>query len=170
MIRAVLIACLATVSAFAQAVPDKSAQIEAMKKLSFMIGKWEGEATVRRGPGEPTKIRQSEDVQYRLDGLIILIEGTGRDPVTGAKVFNAIATISFDDAAKKYRIRAYNDGRYIDTEMEVTDNGYAWGIDAGAARVRYTMKLNDKGEWNEVGDVTMGERTFRTVDMTVRKQ
>lgn len=167
--RLVLVFLLAAVAAFAQARPDKAAQIEAMKKLDFLVGKWEGEATVRMGPGEPLKLKQSEHVEYRLDGLVLLVEGTGRNPDSGAKMFNALAAISFDDNSKTYRIRAYNDGRYIDAPLEVTEKGFQWAIQAGPAKVEYTMKLNEKGEWHEVGDATVGERTFRTVEFTVRK-
>jgi hypothetical protein len=169
MIR-VALALLIAVSAFAQSPrPDKAAQLEAMKKLSFLVGKWEGEATARMGPGEPIKLRQTEDVQYKLDGLVLIVEGTGRN-LEGAKVFSALATISYDDAAKSYRIRAHNDGRFVDAPLEVSEKGFKWTVQSGPAKVEYTMNLTEKGEWHEFGDATFGERKFRTVDFTVRKQ
>lgn len=170
MIR-VALAVLLAASAFAQqGRPDKAAQIEAMKKLSFLTGKWEGEATVRMGPGEPRKLKQSEDVQYRLDGTILVVEGTGSDAATGDKVFNAFGVISYDEAAKGYKIRAYTEGRIADSPLEVTDKGFKWFIVSGPYRINYAMNLNDKGEWVETGDAVVGERTFRTVEMTVRKK
>jgi hypothetical protein len=54
-----------------------------MKKLAFLIGKWSGDATSRRGQNETVKVKQTEEVQFKLDGLVLLIEGTGRDPNSG---------------------------------------------------------------------------------------
>jgi hypothetical protein len=161
---------LLSLSAFAQQRPDKAAQIEAMKKLSFLTGKWQGEAVARMGPGDPVKLAQTEDVRYMLDGTILLIEGVGRNPQSGAKLFNALGIVSYDEASKSYRIRAYTEGRQIDAPFEVSEKGFKWSIASGGYRVDYAMLLNENGEWHETGDVTAGERTFRTVDMTLRRQ
>ena len=59
-------------------LPDLNAQRAAMKKLEFLIGKWNGQARLLRGPGEWVDLHQSEDAQYKLDGLILVIEGVGR--------------------------------------------------------------------------------------------
>ncbi len=140
-----------------------------MKKLEFLIGKWSGDATVW-GRGGAMKIAQSENVQWKLDGLVMLIEGTGRD-ADGKVVFQALATVSYDDASKRYSFRSYNDGRYLDTELKVPEKGFAWGFDAGAAKVSNTMHLTDKGEWAEVTEVTLGSAAPRkTVEMLLKRQ
>lgn len=88
-------------------------QREAMHKLAFLAGRWSGPITVIRGPGEPLRLTQTENVQFKLDGLVLLIEGqsTGSD---GKVLFSALATISYDDASHTYRFRAYNDGHYLE--------------------------------------------------------
>jgi len=48
-----------------------------MEKLAFLVGKWTGEARLLRA-GEWVDLLQSEDAQYKLDGLILIIEGVGR--------------------------------------------------------------------------------------------
>ena len=101
-----------------------------------------GDAVVMRGPGETVKVRQTEEVKYKLNGLLLLIEGTGRNPDTGDAVFNALATISYDDASGVYHFRAYNDGRYLDTELKVPEKGFEWGYKAGPA----TRPLRDAFE------------------------
>lgn len=151
-------------SAFAQPhQPNLDAQREAMKKLDFLVGKWSGDASVTMGPGAPVKVRQSEDVQFKLDGLLLLIEGTGRDPESGKVVFNALATVTYDDAAGKYRFRSHSRGHYLDTEMKVEGKGFEWGMQAGPGNIRYVMKLNDKGEWVETGDMIMGSNPPRRI-------
>ena len=46
---------------------------------------------------------------------------------------------SFDDAAGTYRFCAYNDGRYLDTELAVKPGEFAWGYTAGPAKVSNTQ-------------------------------
>src|SRR5438046_701313 len=119
--RCILI--LLAVTAVSAQQPNAAAQREAMKKLEFLVGKWSGPASVVRGPGESLKITQSEDVQMKLDGLVLLVEGTGRD-LDEKIVFRALATISYDDTTSSYRFRAYNEGRFLDSELKVSDKGF----------------------------------------------
>ena len=107
--------------------PNVAAQREAMKKLDFLAGKWSGDALVSRGPGEPMKVVQSENIQLKLDGLVLLIEGTARNP-DGKIVFQALATVSYDDSTSVYRFRSYNDGRYLETELKVIPQGFTLGL------------------------------------------
>lgn len=54
-------------------VPDLEVQREAMKKLGFLVGKWAGEARLLRGPGEWAELLQTEEAQFKLDGLVLVI-------------------------------------------------------------------------------------------------
>ena len=91
--------------------PNVKAQGEAMKKLTFLVGTWTGDA-LTAGANEKIKVKQTEEVSFKLDGLVLLIEGTGRNPENGEVMFRALATVSYDDAAGVYHFRAYNDGSY----------------------------------------------------------
>lgn len=89
-----------------------------------------------RGPGEPMKVVQSENIQFKLDGLVLLLEGT---------------CVSYDDSASVYRFRSYNDdGRYLETELKLLPRGFAWGFEAGPLKVNNSMRLNETGEWTEI--------------------
>jgi hypothetical protein len=150
--------------------PNVAAQKEAMKKLEFLVGRWKGPASVRRGPGEPIRITQHENVQYKLDGLLLLIEGEGRDG-EGKSVFGALAVVSFDDTTGTYRFRAFNDGRTLETEFKVEEKGFAWGYTAGALKVMNVMKVSESGEWVETTDATFGANpTLRTVEMKLARE
>jgi hypothetical protein len=171
--RTIVLGCFFVLgfTSYAQQQPNVAAQREAMKKLAFLVGTWSGDAIVIRGPGDPIKVRQTEEVQYKLNGLVLLIEGTGRNLSTGDVMFNALATIAYDDTANAYRFRAHNDGRYLDTDLKVSTNGFEWGYKAGPAVVGFVMRLTEKGEWLETGDVTMGTNPpQKTFEMTVRRQ
>lgn len=163
-------AWLIAAPALAQGRANPEVQREAMKKLAFLAGHWTGEATVTLGPGPPVALQQSEAVQFKLDGLLLLIEGTGRDVRTGAVVFNALATIAFDEASKTYRIRAFNDGNYVDTEFEVREKGFEWGFTSGPVVVKNSMTLDPAGQWIETTDVVINNGPARrTVELRVRR-
>ena len=99
-------------------------QREAMRKPSFLAGHWSGPVTIVRGTGEPIHLTQTEDVEYKLDGLVLLIEGRSTS-VSGKVLFSALATIAYDDSSRSYRFRAYNDGHYVDTELSLLDHGFS---------------------------------------------
>ena len=146
------------------------AQREAMRKISFLAGHWSGPITVVRGPGEPLHLTQTEDVAYKLDGLVMLVEGKSTD-ADGKVGFSALATIAYDDASHTYHFRAYNGGHYVDTELSVPANGFSWSYAAGPAHIVNTMHLTDKGEWSEVTDVTVGSNPpHRSVEMLLQRQ
>jgi hypothetical protein len=78
------------------------AQRAAMKKLDFLVGQWSGEARVWRGPGEPTEMFQTEDAQYKLGGLILMIEGIKKTKADGKMALQALGIISYDDESGTY--------------------------------------------------------------------
>ena len=83
-------------------VPDLEAQREAMKRLGFLVGKWAGEARLLRGPAESVELLQTEEANYKLDGLILVIEGIGRTQSGGQAFLQAFGIISYDDESGTY--------------------------------------------------------------------
>jgi len=149
----VLLGLTATAQPAAQSA--SAVQQGAMKKLAFMAGRWSGPITITEEHGAPLQLTQTEDVQYKLDGLLLLVEGKSTD-AGGKTAFSALAVISYDDATQAYRIRAYHDGRYVDAELKVLADGFSWGFPAGPVQVTNTVRLNSKGEWQETTDVQFG--------------
>jgi hypothetical protein len=170
LLAASLIAFSLTLVAQQSGSSSVDAQREAMRKLSFLSGHWSGPITIFRGTGEPLHLTQTEDVEYKLDGLVLLIEGKSTS-ASGKVLFNALATIAYDDASRTYRFRAYNDGRYLDTELSVLDHGFSWGFTSGPAHIVNNMQLTAKGEWNEFTEVTVGSNpAHRSVEMVLQHQ
>jgi len=143
-----------------------------MKKLSFLTGRWSGEASVLRGPGQFVDLSQTEEAQFKLDGLVLMIEGVGRAKSDGKLVLQALGLISFDDDSGTYRMRAFNDGRWLETEVKLADGGRAvtWGFTLGEMRTESTLRFNEKGEWTEHAELTIGARPpQKLMDLTVRR-
>jgi hypothetical protein len=152
--------------------PDVDAQRAAMKKLSFLIGKWSGEASLLRGPGQFVDLSQTEEAQFKLDGLVLMIEGVGCTKSDGARVLQALGLISFDDESGTYRMRAFNDGRWLESEVKLAEGGSAitWGFTLGELKTNSVLRLNEKGEWTELAQLTIGTLPpQKLMDLTVRR-
>ena len=136
-----------------------------MRKLSFLIGDWSGEARALRGPGEPVEMIQTEVARFLLDGLLLMIEGVGRRKADRQLVLQAVGVISYDDAAGAYFMRAFNDGRWLETEVKLSPSGEAlsWGFEVGAIRTKSSLEINARGEWIEHHELTVGDQPPRTL-------
>jgi hypothetical protein len=128
-----------------------------MQKLAYMSGRWQGEATVRQGNTPPIKVLQEEDIQFKLDGTIMLIEGIGRKPeAPEAIVFNAMAVVSYNQYTKQYGLKTYTkEGNQADAYFKiVSDNHFEWGFETPTkAKIRYDIVLNPQDKtWIEKGE------------------
>jgi hypothetical protein len=151
-------------------VPNLDAQRAAMKKLSFLAGKWTGEARLYGAAGR-MELHQTEEAQYKLDGLVLVIEGIGRTEPSGHAVLQAFGMISFDDEGGKYRMRAFNDGRFLETEVKLLeeDKGISWGFVLGEIRTNSVLRINQSGEWTELAEITISsEPSRKLLELTVR--
>ena len=143
-----------------------------MKKLSFMVGRWSGEAAVLRPSGQFVALSQTEEAQFELDGLVLMIQGVGRTKSDGKLALQALGLISFDDQTGTYSMRAFNDGRWLESEVKLADEGHeiTWGFTLGGIRTASVLHLNEKGEWVEHADLTVGTQPARRLmDLTVRR-
>ncbi len=175
MLRRLLVSMALLASCMGQQprIPDIAAQRTALKKLDFLVGKWSGEAHVLRDPNNPVELIQTEEAQYKLDGLILIIEGVGRNKATGEVALQALGIISYDDEAGAYRMRAYNDGRYLETELKLGESGkeIRWGFALGEIKTNSVLRIDEKGEWTELTEIAVGSQPARKyMDLTVSRQ
>lgn len=136
-----------------------------MQKLSYFVGKWKGEAIAKQRNGPDTKVAQEENIQYKLDNTLLLIEGTGRNPVnTSEIVFNALAIVTYDEAAKAFKFRSHlKDGSQTDAYFKIVgENHFEWGFDVpNNAKIRYYIELDPKAKtWNETGEYSPDGTTW----------
>jgi hypothetical protein len=116
--------------------PNVEAQRAAMKKLGFPVGEWKGEASALRGAGQFVDMVQTESAHFKLDGLLLVIEGVGRAKADGTPPLQALGLIYFDDDAGIYRMRAFNDGRWLETEVKLADGEFLGGLRLVSLRLR----------------------------------
>jgi hypothetical protein len=162
---------ISSVAALAQA--PASGQRDEMKKLDWLVGQWNGTGWMQLGPQGRKEFTITETVQGKLDGLVLVIEGNGKSKEDGRAVHTALAFVSYDEGAKTFRWRAFTaEGRQTDTVAKVGANTLEWGLEIpDRGRMRYTIKLNEKGEWFEVGEMTQDGETWRKFfEMTLQRQ
>jgi len=144
-----------------------------MKEVGFLVGKWAGEARLLRGPAESVELLQTEEVQYKLDGLILVIEGVGRAKSDGQPFLQAFGIVSYDDESGTYRMRAFNDGRFLETQMKLLEEGkgMTWGFELGEIRTNSVLRINERGEWTELAEITIGSQPpKKLLELSVRPQ
>ena len=156
--------------------PPPAAQRDAMKKLDFLVGQWKGEGWMEFAPGQRRTFKGTEVVQGKLDGLLLTIEGLHRGQVGDKKeevvVHNAFVLMSYDDQAKRYRFQAFTGrGNSEDAEAKVSEGQLVWGMKVPKfGDVRYTIKLDQKGRWFEVGEVSQDGKEWRKFfEMTLER-
>lgn len=148
-----------------------------MSKLDWLVGEWKGEVSARSGPGKPETAIQVEKVTPRAGGKVLLVEGLGRkkleDGTAGDVVHDAIALISWDEEKKTYRFIGHVAQQpSVDTTLDLTaPNTLVWGLTPPqGGKVRFTIRLTEKGEWNEVGEFSPdGTKWFKFLEMNLTK-
>lgn len=142
-----------------------------MKKLDYFVGDWKGTAVVQTQKG-PQTVNQTEHIKWELDGVVLAIEGIGRenDKVT----FNALALIHFDPALQEFKFRSYlKEGYATDAYFKVLgENKFQWGFDIPAGgKVKYSITLDPvKKTWYELGEYSPdGSQWMKSIEMNLVK-
>ena len=88
-------------------------------------------------------------------------------------VLQALGVISYDDENAAYTTRAFNDGRFLESEVRLLENGKGmkWGFSLGEIKTSSTLRITDKGDWTEYAEITFASRPpQRLMELTVRPQ
>jgi hypothetical protein len=102
-----------------------------------------------------------------------VIEGVGRTKADGKPALQAYGIISYHDAAHTYRMRAFNDGRWLETGVQLLEegNGITWGFTFGEIKTSSVLRINSQGEWTEVTQLTIASQPLRRyMELTVRPE
>lgn len=149
---------------------------EEMGKLDFLVGEWKGEAWIQMGPGKRENVIQTEKVTKKAGGKVLLVEGLGKkkleDGTAGEVAHDAIALISWDNAKSTYRFIGHvAQQESVDTALDMTaPNTLVWGRDTPQGKVRFTIRLTEQGQWNEVGEFSRdGTAWMKFMEMTLTK-
>jgi hypothetical protein len=92
-----------------------------------------------------------------------VIEGIGRAKSSGAPLLHAFGIISYEDETTTYRMRAFNEGRFLETGIRLLEEGkrMTWGFTLGEVRTKSLLRINEHDEWTEVHEITIGSKPPR---------
>ncbi|MEW6989720.1 hypothetical protein AADZ91_03435 [Colwelliaceae bacterium 6441] len=154
---------------FAQA-NNEIKQIE-MSKIAFLQGQWQGEGWFSSKGAPKSYFNQTENVQFEMDGLALSIQGIGRDKTSHSVIHNAFAVIYYDVLKQQFRMHSYKDGGFLDAYAKVTeDQRFIWGFTMQYGEIRFTIEINDKGQWHEIGEFSKdGKKWYQNFEMTLNK-
>ena len=160
--------------AFGQADKDAlqklaDAQRAEMKKLDAMIGLWKGSGWSQQGKERET-FTGTENVQRKIDGLALLVEGKFVDKNNVVK-HETLAVLSYNSTSKDYDFNTFLfNGRKGQYTLKAAGEDWQWGFSFSGGTVRYTIKLT-ADTWHEIGEISMDEgKTWRQFfEMTLKK-
>ena len=69
-------------------------------------------------------------------------------------------------------MRAFNDGRWLETDVKLADDGnsISWGFALGEFKTTTVLRINENGEWTEHGELVIGDRPpQKTMESKVRR-
>ncbi len=173
LVLAAILTAVALVCVFAADQPtSKDVQRREMKKLDWFVGHWTGTGWIQMGPQGRNEFTQTETIEAKLDGLVLVIEGLGKAKEDGSTVHTALAFVSYDHHINKFRWHAFTPEGQIDTEAKVGTDTFEWSLQIPQrGQMRYTITRNEKGEWFEVGEMIQDDQTrHKFFEMTLRKQ
>jgi hypothetical protein len=173
----VLFAYLSADIAFAQAPANTGEHKKKLEIFSNWIGQWKGQGTIQRGPNNSSSSDVTEDIEMKLDGSLVVMEGIGKklDEQTKSEkiVHHAFGILSYDTNAGKYRLKTYlAEGMTADAWFNVMgDNKYQWGFDVPQGKIRYTITIDPVAKtWQEIGEFSSDEKTwYKTFEMNLKK-
>ncbi len=171
--RILVVLFLLPLPILAQAPADPGPAIEAVGRVAFLEGRWAGEGWIQMGQGPRQEFTQTETVEQKLDGAVMLIEGVGHSKGDGSKkVHHALALLSFDPVGKTLLFSSFMAGRpRLDVVPEVGENTFEWGYPPpSGGTVRYSIVV-ENDSWHEVGEYSRdGESWYRFFEMKLARQ
>ena len=164
-------------AAFAQEKENMAGQFQVdlqkteMQKLDKMIGKWWGAGWIQQGKNRE-EFTGTENVQKKLDGLALLVEGRFTAKNEPEKVIHeTLAVLSYNTKTNIYDFKTYlangSGGNFI---FSLISGGYEWGMNFPGNKIVYTITIKD-GVWNEIGKVSRddGKTWFQFFEMNLKK-
>lgn len=143
-------------AAFAQQTDPLPMVQQKMQALKWLTGKWQGTAKIMGQDGQKQEVKHTLELANKLNSTVLLLNESailGQDTVA-----QNIGLFGYNTLQSKYNLQAYTkDGFYIDAYVEVLDKKLIWRIHLSGTVIRYTIRLNDKGQWYQTGDMSADE-------------
>ena len=172
-----IIATLVATQAISQSTDSV---ITDLKQVQVMEGTWIGEGWIMGGAGKRMRFQQTEIINSKVNGNVLMIEGLGYaiedSVVTDRVIHDVVGMISINPTSGNATMLSIleKQGR---SEVELYrlggKNVFRWSIKSpyNGATVRFTDDLTNPNEWHEIGEVATGQgQWYQFFEMTLTKQ
>lgn len=149
-----------------------------MDKLLFLLGDWAGDGWIEAGKDRRQTFAMKVSAKYKAGGGMMAIEGLGTEGFPGRPerfiIHRVFFVVGFDWKEKIFRLRSFLflEG-LVDTIPIVGQNVFIWGYQEDFMRrhVRYTIRLNEKKQWHEIGELSSdnGRSWRKFFEMTLNR-
>jgi hypothetical protein len=150
---------------------DAGLQKNEMSKLDKMVGKWSGAGWIQQG-AKREEFTGTENVQRKLGGLALLIEGRFTDKNQSDKVMHeTLAVLSYNKRTKIYDFKTYlANGSGGEFTFVAKGENFEWSLNFPGTKILYTISFKD-GVWNEIGKMSRddGKTWFQFFEMNLKK-
>lgn len=147
----------------------------AMEPFAWLIGEWEGTATVHMGNGGTFSIAQRETVTSAAFNTAMLIQGRGMSTVNAVSklTWDAAGLFGYDAGRKVFSFAsASGSGNMQMFAVTTQGDGFTWGFRDGAGmEQQYVIAKTPQGQWKEVGRMSIdgGKSWTTTVELLLSK-
>ena len=148
----------------------------AMSAYAWLVGEWEGTATVYTGVGNTMTLIQHESVTSAAFGTALVIQGRGTMERNGTtqQVWDAAALFAYNAPSKTFSFTsAGGSGLAQMFAVDAHGDGFTWSYsESASAKTRFVITRSRDGKWTEVGErSTDGGATWtKTIDLVLTKQ
>jgi hypothetical protein len=151
-----LIAIASTILSYAQTPELKQKTINAINKIAFLKGKWEGTFKFFSNGQLQATANLTDEVVAKVNNTIIEIYGSVGKMQNDTSVHQALVIISYDANKDKYIMKEYSDGgKQIDGETRLVDdhtlqhnfNDREWGYQ------KITIMVQNN-KWKEITEMS----------------
>ncbi len=130
-----------------------------MQELQALVGAWEGTGWVEFEGTPRREFTAIEEVESKLDGLVLTMELTGKGMLPeleelGEIVFHhSFGIATYDAVDNRYRMATFReDGTIRIVDVEVSNGGMEWSYDdPELGTVRNTVRLTESGMYYAAG-------------------
>ncbi len=152
--------------AWAQAEYELNKDVQKkMSSLAFLQGKWAGSGWMIGQDRQKSTFVQEETVEFKLSGTLLQVEGLGK--VGESVVHNAIAWIHPGERDGEFQFTSFlQSGMHGPYPAKFENGKLIWNP---VEQVRYTIWINEKGQWHEIGEYNTGNSWYQFFEMTLEK-
>ncbi len=136
-----------------------------MTPVAFLEGKWSGSGWTMGQDRRRKTFFQEETVEYKLSGTVLQVEGLGKSE--GTVVHHALAWIHPGEKEGEFLFTSIlQSGLHGTYPAKVEEGKLIW---SPVEQVRYTIWINEQGQWQEIGEYNAGDQWYKFFEMALDK-